>query len=385
MDPNTTVALLALNLLCVGGLLHLIAGRMPDPAGLRDFGTGALVFGFSYLLRLQLGLGSGAAVGLLPDVGMIFATLSFANGLRQFTGRATMGRSRLLAVVAVYAVVALGALLMAGGVGRHVVLNLALGLGYGLLGLVALRAARREVPLLRTPLRLLAGLVGVLGLVTAARGLVVLTQGLAAVFEGTLAQAYYGYSVAVTVLLCPTLLWMVFLRLNMRLGELATHDALTGALNRRGLDEGLLRLHAQRPAPPLVAMLVDIDHFKQVNDQQGHATGDGVLRDIAKTLAEGVRGGDLVARWGGEEFLVVGQAGEPGAVQALAERLRARVQAAGLGDQGTLRCTVSIGVSAPFVGPEAWAAALRAADAALYAAKHAGRNRVVFAPNPSAG
>ena len=382
MDPITVIVLLALNLIGVGGLLQLISHRMADPAGLRAFAVGAIVFGCSYLLRLALGYRSDTLWSVLADAGMFSAALCFASGVRQFTGQAAFGRHRILWAALAYLGVAMLAILAWQGVGRHAVLNLALAGVYLLMAVLAARASTREARPLRAPLRILAVMTTLLALATAARGAVALWVGLPPLFAGPWAQAYYSLSILVTMLLGPNLLWMVFVRLNSRLNELATHDALTAALNRRGLEEAVQRHFGQRPPAPLRLLLVDVDHFKRVNDQHGHAVGDAVLRGVAHTLAGELRAGDLVARWGGEEFLVVCPDSDTAHALALGERLRAAVQgmvhgggAAG-GDRGV---TVSIGISSAFDSVAAWESALRAADEALYAAKDGGRNRVALA------
>jgi diguanylate cyclase (GGDEF)-like protein len=381
MDPLTVITLLALNLIAVGGLLQLISHRMPEPAGLRAFAVGAMVFGCSYLLRLALGYGSTAQWGVLADVGMFCAALCFATGVSQFTGRAAFGRHRIAIAAAAYLALALVAITLWGDVGRHAVLNLALAGVYLLMAVLAQAASWREAQPLRAPLRILAVTTTMLGLATGARGVVALWVGLPPLFAGPWAQAYYSLSILVTMLLGPNLLWMVFVRLNSRLNELATHDALTAALNRRGLEEAVQRHFGQRPPAPLRLLLVDVDHFKRVNDQHGHAVGDAVLRSLARTLAAELRAGDLVARWGGEEFLVVCPQSDAEHALALAERLRAAVQgtAHGMAAGAAVHCTVSIGLSAAFNSAAGWEAALRAADEALYAAKNAGRNRVALA------
>ncbi len=381
MDPSTVIALLSLNLISVGGLLHLIARRMADPAGLHGFGTGALVFGCAYLLRLQLGIESAMPVGLLSDVGMIVAVLCFAIGLQRFSGLQPLSRRTTVATVTVYLLVAGLATAQWQGVGRFGVLNLALALGYLALAALALRGARREGQVLRVPMRMLAITVGVLGVVTAVRGVAVWQVGLGPLFSGPWAQAYYSYSIAFTMLLGPNLLWMVFVRLNERLNALATHDTLTGLLNRNGLEEVVQRHFGARPPQPMVLLLVDVDHFKHINDSHGHAAGDALLHSVAQTLKAQVRGGDAVARWGGEEFLICCQATDPGWARSLAERLRLAIEALGhtTPDGSVLDCTVSVGVSAAFNERARWEAAARAADAALYEAKRAGRNRVVVA------
>lgn len=157
-----------------------------------------------------------------------------------------------------------------------------------------------------------------------------------------------------------------------REAHLADHDPLTGLLNRRGLHARLLAGH---PEGLTGAVMLDVDHFKTVNDRWGHAAGDEVLVRVAAVLAGAVRTGDLLARVGGEEFLVVttgeGAADAPG----LAERLRAAVAS----DTGRPAVTLSAGVAVcrPGPGVPCLLDELNArADRMLYRAKAEGRNRV---------
>ncbi len=166
--------------------------------------------------------------------------------------------------------------------------------------------------------------------------------------------------------------------------RLAAQDALTGVANRRcvlaALERDLAR--CQRLGEPLALVMIDLDHFKQVNDRFGHPAGDAVLCSVADTLVQRVRAQDLVGRYGGEEFLVVLPCtGRDGAWQ-LAQQLCAAVQAAPCLWQGaSIAVTVSVGVWAGPLEPNAhWGPLLQAADAALYRAKAAGRNRVEMAP-----
>lgn len=165
--------------------------------------------------------------------------------------------------------------------------------------------------------------------------------------------------------------------------NLASTDPLTGAINRRKFDELALRelRRVVRYHHPLTCLMLDIDHFKQINDRYGHAAGDEVLKQFYKTMVEVVRSVDIVARIGGEEFVVLlpETAHEP-AVQ-LAERIRLAVEALQLklesGEVITL--TVSIGVSSWREPMSGVATLLERADGALYRAKGEGRNRVMSA------
>jgi len=156
---------------------------------------------------------------------------------------------------------------------------------------------------------------------------------------------------------------------------LAVRDELTGLVNRRGMGPSL-----DAAGPGDLLLLLDLDHFKQVNDTHGHAVGDGVLRAVGDALRSVVRPGDEASRWGGEEFLVLVRGGNDLAPQVAAERLRHAVAAA----SGPVPVTTSIGV-APLCAGESRDAALQRADAALYEAKQAGRDRVVVAPQPQLG
>ncbi|RTQ99872.1 GGDEF domain-containing protein [Halomonas nitroreducens] len=164
-------------------------------------------------------------------------------------------------------------------------------------------------------------------------------------------------------------------RLERRLDFLARHDELTGLLNRRAglarLDEEIAR--ARRQGTPLCVAICDLDHFKQINDRHGHAMGDEALQGVAEVMHAELRRYDVLARLGGEEFLVMlPGAARPAAEQAI-ERLRARLEDARLG-KPDLALTVSAGIAGLAEG-DSGEALLERADRALYQAKRQGRNR----------
>jgi diguanylate cyclase (GGDEF)-like protein len=159
------------------------------------------------------------------------------------------------------------------------------------------------------------------------------------------------------------------------LSRLALTDPVTGLANRRGGEEAFARevARARRSGQSLSLVLFDIDHFKRINDRAGHAVGDRVLRGIADILAGSQRGSDLAIRWGGEEFLVLlPDVGLSGA-RAFAERVRENVQNLDVSGAGAI--TISGGVAELQLDEDA-AITLARADANLYRAKEAGRNRV---------
>ncbi|WP_298430628.1 diguanylate cyclase [uncultured Jannaschia sp.] len=162
--------------------------------------------------------------------------------------------------------------------------------------------------------------------------------------------------------------------------RLAVIDPLTGLHNRRyalhHLDRVAMRCRAQGIKAGVI--LMDIDHFKAVNDTHGHPAGDRVLSRVAQILADSLRGEDLVCRIGGEEFLAVLPDAGPDQVRAVAERLRAAIAdiRVTLPEGGTLGVTMSLGVAMLTDRDDAGTDALTRVDRALYAAKHDGRNRV---------
>ena len=174
-------------------------------------------------------------------------------------------------------------------------------------------------------------------------------------------------------------------RMVSRLERLSRHDPLTGLLNRRAIDE-LLQQETQRarrlPTPgkqaaPFSVLMIDIDHFKQLNDNFGHAVGDRALQHLAAVMGAQLRDIDDLARWGGEEFLALLPGTTGVDALALAERLCARVRHLPLASEaGRHSLTVSVGV-AEWLGPrDSITDLLRRADSALYLAKHEGRDRV---------
>jgi two-component system cell cycle response regulator len=161
--------------------------------------------------------------------------------------------------------------------------------------------------------------------------------------------------------------------------RLAATDALTGLMNRRAFLEAMDRekSRAERHTLPVSLLMLDVDHFKKVNDTYGHDAGDAVLRGIAAVLRKIARKSDFVARWGGEEFIVaLAQTAEAGG-RVAAERVRRAIAEATftLSSGETLRATASIGLAGATAAFNLEEVVARA-DRALYAAKARGRNRV---------
>lgn len=174
-------------------------------------------------------------------------------------------------------------------------------------------------------------------------------------------------------------------RLMSKLRSASTHDSLTGLANRRlllGQLPGLLA-SGKRRAEPLCVLMLDLDHFKRVNDTYGHAVGDQTLTALARSVERDVRLGDLVARFGGEEFVVVCPNADEKAGVLIAERIRESVASLGeeeLGFDGVQ--TISIGLAVTSAETQSPAELLNRADQALYEAKSSGRDKVcVYRPH----
>jgi len=167
---------------------------------------------------------------------------------------------------------------------------------------------------------------------------------------------------------------------NAELDRVSRIDMLTNIYNRRHLDEHLRSVisSARRHDRSVGVLLVDIDHFKDVNDEHGHLAGDAVLREVASRLQQAMRTEDALGRWGGEEFLAVLTDTPPEGVRTMAERLRQVIAAAPftLDDGSQIRVTVSVGHTN---GSDDAEVLVHRADDALYVAKAEGRNRIAAA------
>jgi len=165
---------------------------------------------------------------------------------------------------------------------------------------------------------------------------------------------------------------------NEKLAELAATDPLTRLKNRRVIYEHLERefARARRYDHPLAVFMMDIDHFKNVNDSFGHNVGDEVIKLVADVLRASTRETDLVGRYGGEEFIVLAPETDSSAARVFAERIRASVAGATDARQDMPACTISIGIATTeTVKAAQFEDLIHLADEALYEAKRAGRNR----------
>lgn len=173
------------------------------------------------------------------------------------------------------------------------------------------------------------------------------------------------------------------LRSNMRDGlRMAVIDPLTGLYNRRYATQHMRKIveRARKSGNDFAVMMLDIDNFKRINDSEGHDVGDQVLKEFSHRIQENTRGVDLVARMGGEEFLIVLPDASSTVAKHISERLRHAIECAPfkVGSKGGIKATVSIGVAIGAVGHDDPEELIKCADNALYASKTNGRNLVSF-------
>lgn len=186
-----------------------------------------------------------------------------------------------------------------------------------------------------------------------------------------LPAAYVGMGLFVVLMLAGDM--------AQKLREQALRDQLTGLLNRRGFRESAERALAQgrRSGRSAAAMLVDLDHFKRINDEHGHEVGDAALRKFGQALSARVRQSDVVGRWGGEEFVVLLTGADAAQALSVAESCRRALALLSVdGRRGPIPVTASYGVAADDCETADLDALIRRADAAMYRSKRAGRDRV---------
>jgi diguanylate cyclase (GGDEF)-like protein len=223
-------------------------------------------------------------------------------------------------------------------------------------------------------------LIGGICTLNAMKFVLILQGGLQALdMNSRFQMVFYIYMSFLGTVIPPGAVWLVLRRLTDELGSMAAQDPLTKLLNRRGLLNELEAHFAAAKGVSVHLLIVDIDHFKRINDNYGHQFGDIVLCRVAEVIRQSTRRSDLKCRLGGEEFVVLCPGLQGDEAPQLAERIRAaiaEIAIPGISLHGCVTCTATIGVSHPFVASHAFDVALQQADAALYRGKRAGRNRV---------
>lgn len=387
-DLPTLLIVMTLTTVALAGSVLLVSWRGGAAPGLSLWGLGLLANALSYpAFGLRI-LGLPIASVLLTNF-LSLATLALhLQAVSVFQrGRAPVADTRLL-----WTLVVLGTLVAVALAEAHHLRNLAVAaLQFGLAGWLVWLARAPQLEGHRASGRFLLIAGGTLLMLTLAVRIVVMSRNQEwnnPMLLPPIVQSLTYLSVLLVLLLNTT--GFVLMQMERALDQqqqAATHDALTNVLNRRALAEALTNFVSRscRSGLPLAVLMLDIDHFKRVNDQHGHAVGDEVLKALTARIAVRLRAQDLQARYGGEEFVILlPDTGTDGALR-LAERLREAVAATPVVIGETfVSITISIGVHARVtVAAEGTLAALGermldAADHALFIAKRAGRNRVAM-------
>ncbi|MEN5060230.1 GGDEF domain-containing protein [Luteimonas sp. TWI1416] len=379
MIATLLVGMLCAYLLSFSVMFLLISRRLGrDRMGTDAFAVGNLILGAAYMLQLLEGSVGLSWMGVLNHALTLGALLAYSVGGLRFFGRPTPLLRPLAALGLGHVVVQILVEWAWGPVARYALLSAVCALWFVGMVVVLVAGLRTFARDLRAEALLLAALISGIGVLNALKLAKLLAGGLATLhMDGQFQVVFYVYMCSLATIIPPFIVWLVLRRLTDRLRDMAARDPLTQLLNRRGLTEALKM--QQRHSNGARLLLIDLDHFKRINDQYGHHTGDAVLCAISDVLREAVRAGDLVCRMGGEEFAVVCPGADEATAGGVAERIRqavvstARLQTP---DGEALRCTVTVGISGRFDDDASLEQAMQVADAALYRGKHAGRNRV---------
>ncbi|MDR3391711.1 MAG: GGDEF domain-containing protein [Sulfuriferula sp.] len=384
LDIRTIIVMFAILSLMFAGLLELAGLQAGNIRGIRLWAIANSCFG------LGLGLAYFYTVPT-PDANWALVTGSTLvaigvalqySGIHAFKEQRSDWRLPLLLVIAVCAMNTLFVFIHPDVSARAIANALLLAVGYA-------ACARALLIKIEPPLRTAYWFTGlsfaVLALVLLARATAIwlAPSGMYSGLYTQISPNPLSFFVGGIVQLFVTFGFVLMLdyRLVTEMRRLASRDALTGAYNRRRLEEEAVLQWAQhlRTGEILTVMLIDIDHFKAINDLYGHQTGDEVLRRLVAIAQASIRANDYFARYGGEEFCILLPATTEQAALVLAERLRGAYEDAVMTFGGkTLKSTISIGVAdSTGVGPE-FSALIAAADRALYRAKQTGRNRVAL-------
>ncbi|MBD9631576.1 GGDEF domain-containing protein [Pseudomonas sp. PDM19] len=381
MVTTVILSMLCVHLLCFSVMFLLISTRLNGKKmGMEVFALGNFLLGLAYILQLLGGPAHWGAMSVVNHTMTLCAPVAYVLGALRFFDRPTAVWRPLLTLAVLYTALQLTVQSTLGSEARHALLAGSCALLFLGMAVAVLYARQNVARDLRVEMIVFAVLIGGICALNAAKFAMILQGGLAALdMNSGFQKVFYLYMSFLGTVLPPCAVWLVLRRLTDELRTMAAHDPLTQLLNRRGLVEGLEAHFRSRNAGPAYLLIVDIDHFKQINDNHGHKVGDLVLSHVAQVLKATARKGDLTCRLGGEEFVLVGlDMDRTGALQ-LAERARAAIEKSevpGATPDQPIRCTATIGVSEAFTGTQALDEYLQQADRALYRGKTAGRNRV---------
>lgn len=385
MVATILVGMLCAHLLCFSVMFWLVSKRLHGKKmGMNFFAMGNLLLGCAYVLQLVEGGPAWSLMSAANHSLTLAAPVAYWLGAMRFFGHSGPLWRPLLAVALIYGVAQVLVQWRLGPVARYAMLSGMSALLFLAMVITVVYGVRTFAKDLYAEMVFFAVLISGIFVLNAFKFMKLMHGGLDALrMDGSFQLVFYIYMSSLATVLPPSIIWLVLRRLTDELRNIAARDPLTQLLNRRGLTQALQLYFNSRKAVPAHLLMLDVDHFKRVNDTYGHHIGDTVLCHVAELLRGAVRRSDLAGRIGGEEFLVICLDSDMHGVRHLAERLRSAIETQAIPASGCdqpLHCTVTIGISSPFAGAEALEGAMREADAALYRGKAAGRNRIVWAP-----
>ncbi len=392
MVATILVGMLCAHLLCFTVMFLLFSKRLPGKKmGMDLFALGNFLLGLAYVLQLAEGQPAWSAVSVLNHTLTLAAPVAYWLGAMRFFGQAVPVWRPMLAFSLAYATAQALVQWGLGPVARYAMLSGMSALLFLVMTLTVVFGVRTFAKDLHREMVFFALMIGGICVLNAIKFVKIITGGLDALqMDSSFQLAFYIYMSSLGTVLPPSIIWLVLRRLTDDLRNMAARDPMTQLLNRRGLSDALALHFNARHASPAYLLLLDIDHFKRINDTYGHQAGDAVLCHVAEVLRTTVRRGDLAGRIGGEEFVAICLDTDAAGILRLAERLRAAIeaQAIDIADcDHALRLTATIGVSHHFTSAQSLEDAMQQADAALYRGKAGGRNRVESAqparPDPA--
>ena len=291
MTATVIVGMLCVHLLCFGAMFWLISRRLQgDGLGMDMFALGNAMLGLAYVLQLLGGAPGWSGQSVLNHTLTLCTPLVYAVGGLRFFGRPAPLLRPLLTLALVYTAAQGLAHWLLGPVARYAMLALGMALMFAAMVWALVRVMRGVGRDLRVEMALFALLIAGLGVLNAIKFVRLLQDGLPALDMTLRFQSvFYIYMSFLATVLAPAMIWLVLRRLTDALRAAAEHDPLTQLLNRRGLLAGLEAHFRSRSAGPARLLLLDIDHFKRINDGHGHKAGDLVLQRAAEALRLALR------------------------------------------------------------------------------------------------
>lgn len=384
MVATFLVGMLCAHLLFFSVMFWLVSRRLDgEKMGMDFFAMGNLLLGCAYVLQLAEGGPAWSVMSVVNHTFTLASPVAYWLGAMRFFGRSVPLWRPLLAFAAIYGAAQVLVQLSLGPVARYAMLSGMSALLFLVMVITVVYGVRTFAKNLYGEMIFFAVVISGICVLNALKFMKLVDGGLDALqMDRNFQLVFYIYMSSLATVLPPSIIWLVLRRLTDDLRNMAARDPLTQLLNRRGLTQALQLYFNSRKAVPAYLLLVDVDHFKRINDTYGHQIGDSVLCQVAEVLGTTVRQGDLAARVGGEEFVVICLDTDVQGVMHLAERLRAAVEKQTIditGSEHPPHCTITIGVSRHFAGADGLDIAMREADAALYRGKSAGRNRIEVA------